>query len=180
MDVRRARPTDAPLVLALALDEKAHLVKSSEWPGAGSAVPSLVRAAFPLALAGRSWIARDGGSVAFLEARPRRYVVGWEVSRLALRGDPEPVLAGVVGAVTAEVQRRGIPRLFARCCQPAGGELKAVGFEALAREYVLLGPKEHGAGDAALPNESRYRMPQDAWPLHQLESETTPGSIRQL
>ena len=54
------------------------------------------------------------------------------------------------------------------------------GFEPLAREFVLIGPQQTSQPEESLPADSRYRMPQDAWPLHQLEHELTPPAIRQL
>lgn len=179
MDVRLARPTDAPLVLALTLDEHAHLVRSPDWPAGRPILRCIARATMPMVAPGRSWIAREGDSCALLEARPRRYVIGWDITRLAVRGDRSSVLAPVVDAVNQHLQNRGVPRLFARCREDARAELEDLGFQALSREYILVGasldldPQE-------LPGDSRYRMPQDAWPLHRLESEITPPLVRQL
>lgn len=180
MDVRQVRPTDAPLVLSLAIDEGSHLVKSRDWPHPTPLARTLARAALPLALSGRSWIARDGASVAFLEAEPRQYVIGWDVTRLAVRGDACTVVGPVVKAATAHLQSKGVPRLFARCEKEHIDALRSVEFHSLAQEYVLVGPRSAVAEDANLPLDSRYRMPQDAWPLHQLEVESTPALVRQF
>jgi hypothetical protein len=180
MDVRLARPTDAPLALALALDDRAHLVRNSGWPPCNPVARSVLRSLFPLALTGRTWIARDRGSVAILEAAPRRYVIGWDIARLAVRGDCSWVLGAVVQAATDHIRTRGVPRLFARCGDEPSAELKASGFTALCHEYVMTGTVGHTGGDEELSLDSRYRMPQDAWPLHQLESEVTPALVRQL
>jgi len=179
MDVRLARPTDAPLVLALTLDEHAHLVRSPDWPAGRPILRSVARAMMPMVAPGRTWFARDGGSCALLEARPRRYVIGWDITRLAVRGDYSAVLPPVIDAVNQHLQNRGVPRLFARCQEGARADLEDLGFCALSREYILVGaPSELDHGD--LPADSRYRMPQDSWPLHQLESEITPPLVRQL
>ncbi len=180
MDVRLARPTDAPVALALALDESAHLVKSFDWPAKNQVLRTLVRSALPMALPGRMWIARQGSSSALLEAVPRRYVIGWDVIRLSVHGDSRAVLPPVLGAAVDHLRSRGVPRLFARCSEAASEELKTVAFHPLAREYLLVGPEASTGHDEPLPVDSRYRMPQDAWPLHQLESETTPPLIRQM
>lgn len=180
MDVRLARPTDAPLVLALALDDESHLVKSPNWPRPNSAVDTLTRAMFPLASSSRTWIARDDASAALLEARPRKYVLGWDIARLVVRGDHRRVLPAVLQGVTDHLQSKGAPRLFARCEERTGQELKPLGFQTLVREYVLIGGEANSSDAGSLPIDSRYRMPQDAWPLHQLESEVTPALIRQL
>jgi hypothetical protein len=115
-----------------------------------------------------------------LEAEPRQYVIGWDVTRLAVRGDNMTVLEAVVQAATAHLQSRGVPRLFARCREDASAALKSLEFHSLACEHILLGPKADAAQDVPLPVDSRYRMPSDAWPLHQLELETTPALVRQL
>ena len=180
MDVRQVRPTDAPLVLSLAIDEASHLVKGRDWPAGSPVVRTVARTALPLALPGKSWIARDGPSVALLEAEPRQYVIGWDVTRLAARGEKREVLAAVAQAAVTHLQTRGVPRLFACCEEEASAVLKEIGFHALAQEYVLLGPEGGVAGDVPLPVDSRYRMPPDNWPLHQLEVEITPSLVRQI
>ncbi|GAC1471562.1 MAG: hypothetical protein PVSMB7_23440 [Chloroflexota bacterium] len=181
MDVRLARPTDAPLALALALDESAHIIKSFGWPISNRVSRTMLRTLLPaMAMPGGTWIARDGNAVALLEAQPRRYVIGWDIIRLVVRGDRERIVGPIVQAAVQHVQRRGVPRLFARCDDAASRELRAVGFHSLARELVLAGPSSPHANSDALPVDSRYRMPQDAWPLHQLESEITPPLVRQL
>lgn len=181
MDVRLARPTDAPLALALALDESAHLVKSFGWPALNRAHSTVMRTIIPpMALPGRTWLARDGAAVALLEAQPRRYVIGWDVTRLVVRGDRDRVLGPILQAAIDHVCGRGVPRLFARCSDDGASDLKVIGFQALARECVLVGPSTAVVDAESLPVDSRYRMPQDAWPLHQLESEITPPLVRQL
>ena len=180
MDVRQVRPTDAPLVLSLALDDGSHLVKSRDWPTANPVTHSLIHTVLPVPVAGRSWIARDGSSIALLEAQPRQYVIAWDVTRLAVRGDRDAVLGPVVRAATGYLQSRGVPRLFARCQGDAREALQSVGFQTLACEFILWGPKGGARGDVPLPEDSRYRMPPDAWPLHQLELKLTPALIRQV
>lgn len=180
MDVRLVRPTDAPLALTLALDDEAHLVKDPEWPVRNQVLRTVRQAVLPLCVPHRAWIAREGSSVALLEARPRRYVIGWDVARLAVRGDHSRLLAPLVEALSDHLRSRGVPRLFARCSEAAGDELKTVAFHPLAREYVLLGPERTVNTATPLPIDSRYRMPQDAWPLHQLESDVTPPLVRQM
>jgi hypothetical protein len=181
MDVRQARPTDAPMVLALALDDGAHLVKDSAWPARNPVLSTVVRALLPpLAMSGRLWVASEGSSRALLEAHPRRYVLGWDITRLAVRGQVESVIAPVVQAATVHLQSRRVPRLFARCQTEASGGLQALGFQVLAREHLMIGPQGRASRSAPVPIDSRYRMPQDAWPLHQLESEITPPLVRHL
>ncbi len=180
MDVRLARPTDVPLALALALDDGAHLVRTADRTGGRQVARTMARACFPVASPGRAWIARATGSVALLEAAPRRYVIGWDVTRLVARGDRADVLGPALNAVTEHLQSHGVPRLFARCAESAAEELKMVGFHPLSREYVLRRPGSQPSCDASLPADSRYRMPQDAWPLHQLENSLTPTLVRQM
>ncbi|MGH2443267.1 MAG: hypothetical protein ACRDFX_08905 [Chloroflexota bacterium] len=180
MDVRLARPTDAPLVLGLVLDEEAHLVKSAERPAGNPALRTLLRACLPYALPGRLWVGQDGPAAGLLEALPRRYVIGWDVTRMAVRGDREAAIAPAVQAATNHLRSRGVPRLFARCQEDAAVHLKTSGFHPLARELVLVRPDGPVTGEMPLPVDSRYRMPQDAWPLHQLESEITPALVRQM
>lgn len=123
-------------------------------------------------------MAKEGASVALLEAKPRQYVLGWDVTRLVARGNHDSVLPSVVQAATMHLQSHGVPRLFARCKEESSQLLSTVDFHTLAREQLLLGPAEKVTGDATLPPDSRYRMPQDAWPLHQLELEITPPLVR--
>lgn len=180
MDVRQVRPTDAPLVLALALDHAAHLVRSSDQIGPDSLLHTVIDSTVSLAFGSRAWIAREETSVALLQACPRRYVIGWDIARLVVRGDPEAVLGPVLATASSYIHSRGVPRLFARCDEAAADLLKAHGFHAIAREYLLIGPDEAVQSDSPLPPDSRYRMPQDAWPLHQLENSITPALVRQL
>jgi hypothetical protein len=181
MDVRLARPTDAALVLSLALDASSHIVKGFGWATSNDAVRALIRASLPLGTRGRAWIARDRENIALLEAEPRQYVIGWDINRLAVRGeDVDETVACVIGAAVCHLQNRGVPRMFARTTEDRASYLRPLGFHALAREYVLLSPMGHESGSASPPPDSRYRMPQDSWPLHQLESEVTPPLVRQL
>jgi hypothetical protein len=180
MDVRLARPTDAAVVLALALDDRAHLVRDPESAGLRETLGALARSVLPLAFKDRMWIACDGGDVSFLEARPRRYVIGWDVVRLAAHGDREAIVGAVLDEAMQHLQRQGIPRLFARSPEAGHEELVALGFRPLRREHVLTGSVTQPVEPHALPDGSRYRMPQDAWALHQLESSVTPPLIRQL
>lgn len=181
MDVRLLRPTDAPVALALSIDADAHLVRSASHPTSKHVAATLARAAVPVAVSGRAWIARDDKSVALLEAIPRRYVIGWDIERLAYRGDGDRVLGPIVQECIDHLRRRGVPRLFVRCSPDSVPELQTVGFHPLAREYVLLraaaGPDPEAPPP---PHGSRYRMPQDSWPLHRLESGLTPPLLRQL
>lgn len=181
MDVRLARPLDAALVLSLALDADSHIVKGFKWPASNDMVRTLARASLPLGTRGRLWTARDGNTIALLEAEPRQYVIGWDICRLAVHGERvDEAVAAVIGVAVCHLQNRGVPRLFARCSEDAANQLRPLGFHALAREYVLLGPASQASAPAAPPADSRYRMPQDSWPLHQLESEITPPLVRQL
>lgn len=179
MDVRLARPTDAMLVLGLALDDSAHLVKGAGWPSVNPVAKTMIRSASPVVTHGRTWIAREGSSGSLLEAMPRRYVIGWDIVRLAARGETDRVLDAVVSATTEYLQNRGVPRLFARCREDVSEYLKSIAFYPLAREYVLVGRGGTAPG-SSLPVDSRYRMPQDAWPLHQLESAATPTLVRHM
>jgi hypothetical protein len=179
MDVRLARPTDALLALTLALDDRAHLIRGADEPDPRGAFRTVLRASLPVPMHGRTWIARDRASCGLLEATPRRYVIGWDITRLSVHGDHGRVLPPLIDAAAEHLRSRRVPRLFARCREDAAEELKPLAFHPLAREYVLLGP-ERPVEDATLPDDSRYRMPQDAWPLHQLESAVTPGTVRQL
>jgi hypothetical protein len=140
----------------------------------------IVQTATPLPKATRVWIGKGRNSVGLIEARPRRYVIGWDITRLVLRGDRDELLGPLLGTVTAYVQGRGVPRLFARCRREESDLLCRHGFAILAREYVLTATRSPELEPSPLPSDSRYRMPQDAWPLHQLESATTPTLIRQL
>jgi hypothetical protein len=181
MDVRLARPTDAGLVLSLALDAGSHIVKGFGWPASNDTVRTITRASFPLATRGRAWIARNGDTVGLLEAEPRQYVIGWDIARLAVRGHRVDEAVGtLLGAAVCHLQNHGVPRLFARTDEEASGCLRPMGFHALAREYVLLSPSRHDSESTSPPPDSRYRMPQDSWPLHQLESDVTPPLVRQL
>lgn len=180
MDVRQVRPTDAPLVLALSCDETAQIVTGPVPDARHLIVRTLAHATIPMALPGRTWIARDGEQVGLLVAQPRQYVIGWDVARLSVRGEADRLLGPLFQAVTAHLQVKGVPRLFARCRSEQRDILSAFDFMSLAREYILVGPGTRRNGDTHLHADSRYRMPQDAWPLHQLESETTPSLVRQL
>lgn len=176
MDVRQVRPTDAPLLLALALDERAQLVERERAPVARA----IAQTVLPPAMRGKAWVARGARGVGLLQAQPRQYVLGWDVTRLAVRGDVPEIVGPLMHAATVHLQSRGVPRLFARCSQETCETLTSLDFHVLAREYILVGPLSYRGQEGPLPDDSRYRMPQDAWPLHQLESETTPALVRQL
>lgn len=180
MDVRQARPTDASLVFALALDKASHLVQGTDWPGIDPTIRTLLTSVFPIGMPGGVWIARAATSVALLEAHPRRYVIGWDISRLAMRGSDTEVLSAVVTAAADHVRRRGIPRLFARCDDRGLDTLCPLNFRPIARELVLAASGSREPQGHPPPPGSRYRMPQDAWPLHQLANAVTPALVRQL
>lgn len=180
MDVRLARPTDAPIVLSLALDEGAHLVRNPSWPAKNPVPRTLARALMPVAPGGRAWISRAARSTGLLEIQPRPYVIGWDIGRLVARGELDAVMGPLLGAAIGTLQSKGVPRLFARCGEPAGDALQKYGFQSLARERVLLGSAGVDGGPSDLPLDSRYRIPADAWPLHQLETAITPPLVRQI
>ena len=181
MDVRLARPTDAALVLSLTVDARSHIVKGFGWQEHTDTVRTLARASFPIATRGRTWIARGRNTVALLEAQPRQYVIGWDVTRLAVRGDDvDTAIESLVTAAVCHLQNHGVPRLFCRTNEDSAVTLRSLGFHALAREYVLLSPLTRDHESTSPPPDSRYRMPQDSWPLHQLESGVTPPMVRQL
>lgn len=179
MDVRPGRPTDAPLVLALALDNASHLV-GSDWRGVDPILRTVLTSVCPIAMPGRLWIARASTTIALVEAQPRRYVIGWDISHLAVRGPDEEVLTAVVLAAADYVQRRGIPRLFARCDDRGLEALQPLNFRPIAREVLLFRSGSHDSRGHPPPHGSRYRMPQDAWPLHQLANTITPAMVSQL
>jgi hypothetical protein len=166
--------------MSLALDESAQLVRSPSWPAKSSTARTIACSIGPLALRGRMWIVRDGASVALLEIQPRKYVLGWDVTRLAVRGDPMTVLGPALGAATEHLQSKGVPRLFARCDEQARTVLREYDFQHMAREFIFVGPAGPNGEDGELSIDSRYRIPADAWPLHQLEMAVTPPLIRQL
>lgn len=180
MHIRLARPTDAPLILSLALSEESHLIKDPVRPSRWLLPRTFAAALMPPARPNRVWIGRDGECCVMLEVNPRRYVIAWDIVRLVAHGTCEDLLAPLFGAVTHDMQRRGVPRLFARAGEETADRLRPHGFEPLAREVVLVGPGRVAPRDGGLPPGSRYRMPQDAWPLHQLEHEITPPLVRQL
>lgn len=180
MDVRLARPTDAAVVLALALDDRAHLVRDPESSGLRTVLGALARSVFPLAFSDRMWIASNGADAAIVEARPRQYVIGWDVVQLVARGDREAVAGAALEEAMQHLHKRGIPRLFARCTEDAQDELSSLGFRPLGHEHILIGTGHAASAPGDLPAGSRYRMPQDAWALHQLENAITPPITRQL
>lgn len=180
MDVRQARPTDAPLVLALALDEDSYMVRGTDWLEDNSAVRTILHVMLPVARTGRVWLARDTSCTALLEARPRRYVIGWDIRRLVVHGSNDEVFAEIVQVALDYLQRCGIPRLFGRCGDQGLEALRHLDFRPLVREFVLSGPGPRTPQMSGLPPGSRYRMPQDAWPLHQLANAVTPALVRQL
>ncbi|HZS94363.1 MAG TPA: hypothetical protein VFA78_06180 [Chloroflexota bacterium] len=180
MHIRLARPTDAPLILSLALSEESHLIKDPARPSRWSLLRTFAATVMPPARPNRVWIGRERECRVMLEINPRRYVIAWDIVRLYAHGSCEDLLAPLFAAVTRDMQRRGVPRLFSRVDEEAAAHLRPHGFEPLAREVVLVGPGRAAPRDGGLPAGSRYRMPQDAWPLHQLEHEITPPLVRQL
>lgn len=179
MEVRQARPIDAPLVVALTTDEGAHLIGHRGRLLSKEIGQTLWRVMMPLSLGGRCWVARDRRELALLEAQPRPYVLSWDITRLAARTARDEVIEAVTGCAVRHMQELGIPRLFARCAEEHSGYLTRLGFQPLTREFTLVGA--HSLVSTQRPlDESRFRMPADAWPLHQLESDITPASIRQL
>lgn len=133
----------------------------------------------------RSWVAEDDSGIAgFVQARPRKYVLGWEVTRAHVRGDTdaEAVVAVLVQEILQFLQDRGIPRLFARVPveSPGHNVLVACGFTQLLSETIFVRTPEQARPPDETPVGMRYRMPQDAWPLRQLENSQTPLLISQL
>jgi hypothetical protein len=70
--------------------------------------------------------------------------------------------------------------LFARCGEDVRDDMMALGFRPLGHEHILIGTGGNTDASDDLPVGSRYRMPQDAWALHQLENAVTPPLVRQL
>ena len=131
------------------------------------------------------WITEDdSGLVGCAQARPRKYVLGWELVRLEIRRnrDEESVTAELIQDVLQHLQDQGIPRLFARTKESSLGEeiLVACGFTVLLSETIFVREPNAARAPASTPTGLRYRMPQDAWPLRQLESGQTPQLISQL
>src|SRR5579875_2187464 len=114
MYIRLARPTDAPLILSLALSENSHLITDPAWPAPGSLLRPLAVSLIPLLRSSRVWVAREQGTDVLLEVRPRRYVIAWDIVRLNMRGNGESLLPPLLSALTLDMQRQGVPRLFAR------------------------------------------------------------------
>ncbi|GEM_PF-4303886 len=134
---------------------------------------------------GKTWIVEDdSGLVGFAQVRPRRYVLGWELTRLHVRRscDPEDPVRCLIQEILAYLQGRGIPRLFGRTPEESLGHdiLLACGFTHLVSETVFIRDPELTPTPRETPVGLRYRMPQDAWPLRQLESSQTPLLISQL
>jgi hypothetical protein len=177
MHVRPVRATDAPFALGLLLDQRAQLVGSVN----SSRQDRLAACSALLGVPGRekAWMVKDQRDVGLIGAVPREYVIGWDLTQLAVRGNVNKLVPVLTDAVTSHVQALGVGRLFAR----VNGEdhpLTNVGFRPLAREYVMEGAAEPAPEEDPLPAESRYRMPEDAWPLHQLEMEITPTYVSQV
>jgi N-acetylglutamate synthase-like GNAT family acetyltransferase len=137
----------------------------------------------------RTWIAENEGPppvgvVGFAQARPRRYVLGWELTRVRVRRDQEAqdVLAALIQEILQYLQDRGIPRLFARTPEDsyANTLLTGCGFTQLLSETVFVRRPSPARPPVDTPVGMRYRMPQDAWPLRQLENSQTPLLISQL
>jgi hypothetical protein len=133
----------------------------------------------------RVWVAETGRSiVGFAQACPRRYVLGWELVRVSVRArqDPSAALAALIQEVLAYLQGKAIPRLFARTPaeSPAHEMLLECGFTHLLSETVFLRPSGNVVDPQDMPTGMRFRMPQDAWPLRQLENSQTPLLVSQL
>lgn len=131
------------------------------------------------------WLTEDSsGLLGFAQARPRRYVLGWELTRIVASRDREveAVTAVLIQEILQHLQDRGIPRLFARtqADAPAQDLLLACGFTLLLSETVYIRDPEPARAPMEMPTGLRHRMPQDAWPLRQLESGQTPQLISQL
>lgn len=180
MKTRSARQLDYVAIRKLAGDQRTALLMPSELDDA----PGLTKAAL-VPGRGKTWVAEDSAGIAgFAQARPRKYVLGWEIIRVHVRPDCEPV--HVVGALVHEMlghlQEKGIPRLFARARIDSEGHLtmNACGFTHLTSETVFLREAQKTAPPEEMPIGMRYRMPQDAWPLRQLESSQTPQMISHL
>ncbi len=180
MKTRSARQLDYLGIRKLAATPHTAVVIPTELDD----VPGLTKAAL---VPGRekTWVAEDRGVLAgFVQARPRSVVLGWEIIRVHVHPDCEPVQ--VVGALVQEMlghlQEKGIPRLFARTQIDSEGHLcmNACGFTHLTSESVFLREAQKTPPPEEMPTGMRYRMPQDAWPLRQLESSQTPQMVSQL
>lgn len=177
---RLATQADAFAVRSLSADPSSLILGPSQFQDA----PGVLGATL---LPGRekAWVARDSrGAVGFLQARPRGYVLGWEIVRLHVRSDadPEPLSGTLVQHVLAYLQERGIPRLFARTQPGSQGQavIGGCGFSLLTSEcFLIREPSKIGPPDE-MPVGMRYRMPQDAWPLRQLENSQTPPLVSEL
>jgi hypothetical protein len=133
----------------------------------------------------RTWVAIDeSGTVGFVQARPRRYVLGWELTRAHVdrHSDAEEALGALVQEILQYLQDRGIPRLFARTEEGSCGHelLIRCGFTHLLSESVFVREATAARAPIDTPVGLRYRMPQDAWPLRQLENGQTPLLVSQL
>jgi hypothetical protein len=133
----------------------------------------------------KSWVVEgNSGLVGFAHARPRRYVLGWELVHVQHRRDypAQDVVSALVKEVLQYLQNRGIPRLFARTPESSVGHdiLLDCGFTPLLSEIVYVRSAQSGQPPEETPVGMRYRMPQDAWPLRQLENGQTPLLISQL
>ncbi|HZT96330.1 MAG TPA: GNAT family N-acetyltransferase [Chloroflexota bacterium] len=169
VSMQRLSTDEESLILAPSpLDEAPGLVWSTVVPGRQ-----------------RSWIAEDGsGLLGFAQARPRGYVLGWELVRVHARpdADAQRVLAALVQQVLAHLQERGIPRLFARTIPESRGAaaVASCGFSLLTSECFFVREPSKVLPPEEMPTGMRYRMPQDAWPLRQLENSQTPPLVSQL
>jgi hypothetical protein len=131
------------------------------------------------------WITEDSsGAVGVAQARPRRYVFGWELVRVQVRRnrDEDLIVAELVQEVLQYLQDRGIPRLFARTPEGADGQgiLIRCGFMVLLAETVFVRRPMPARSPATTPAGLRYRMREDDWPVRQLERSQTPPLINQL
>jgi hypothetical protein len=178
--VRPVRQFDVLAIRNLVSNPQSVLIAPSAFddaPGLLSAVLTMGRE--------RLWVASDKrGLAGFAQGRPRTYVLGWELIRVHIRPDleAEAVVAPLVHAVLEHLQEQGIPRLFARTPldSPAHEALARCGFTHFMSECILLRDPGPTRPPEEMPSGARYRMPEDAWPLHQLESRLTPPLVRQL
>lgn len=180
MKTRTARRIDLLGLRKLSTDQGACVIVPSQFEDASGVIRSaLVPGGEKL------WVADgDEGMAGFVQARPRKYVLGWELVRLYARSasDRDGVVSGLINEVLLHVQERGIPRLFGRT--PAESQahelLLRCGFTYLLSESIFVRQPTKTTAPEETPIGMRYRMPQDAWPLRQLENSQAPVLVSQL
>lgn len=180
MRTRAARQLDLLSIKSLAGESAVSLLSQMVFDD----TPSLVKATL-LPGGEKLWLAEDeSGILGFTHARPRRFVLGWEMVRLQLRQNIEPdsVVSGLVHEVLQHLQESGIPRLFARAPADSVGHeiLLGCGFTHLLSECLYGRQPQKTSVPDETPIGMRYRLPQDAWPLRQLENAQTPVLVSQL